>query len=100
MSLHCGPSSTPSGLLTTANKSIMTTSTNTGRRANGAVMPQARRGARHQVSIMLNVVMMVLFRRPYDLLDSVSDATVLELGDSTRARLDMIERPERVHHFV
>ena len=49
---------------------------------------------------MLNVVMMVLFRRPYDLLDSVFDATVLELGDSTRARLDVIERPERDHHFV
>ncbi|NBS95188.1 MAG: Hsp20/alpha crystallin family protein, partial [Betaproteobacteria bacterium] len=39
--------------------------------------------------------MNVVFTRPYSLLDSMFDALVPESGESTRARLDVIERPER-----
>ncbi|NBS98576.1 MAG: Hsp20/alpha crystallin family protein, partial [Betaproteobacteria bacterium] len=39
--------------------------------------------------------MNVVLTRPYSLLDSMFDAMVPESGQSTRARLDVIERPER-----
>jgi HSP20 family protein len=42
-----------------------------------------------------SVVMTLVLRRPYSLLDSMFDAMVSEPGEPTRARLDVIERAER-----
>ena len=39
--------------------------------------------------------MNVVLTRPYSLLDSMFDAMAPESGEPTRARLDVIERPER-----
>jgi len=39
--------------------------------------------------------MNVVLTRPYSLLDNMFDALVPESGQATRARLDVIERPER-----
>ena len=39
--------------------------------------------------------MNVVLTRPYSLLDSMFDALVPESGQAIRARLDVIERPER-----
>ncbi len=39
--------------------------------------------------------MTLVLRRPYSILDSMFDALVPESGEPARARLDVIERPER-----